>query len=125
MNAAYLSAGMRKILVFETPFVSGLEGIVRPVDGPVDEERLGLVPRDEALALVHHHVPEVFPVPPNFLSLLPKIVPVGAVPIEEVRIVVDAPSHVAERIIEALAVGHGLGRITEVPFPNVTSRISI
>ena len=120
-----LVAGVREVLVFDPPLVGRLERIVRPVDGPVDEERLGLVPRDEALALVHHHVPEVFPVPPDLLALLPEVVPVGSDPVEKMGIVVDASAHMAEGIVEPLTVGHGLGGIAQVPLPNVPGGIAV
>jgi len=97
---------------------------VRHVDGPVQKERAVPVVVDEALALLEHQFPEVFAVAEDLTSVAPEVVPVGALPVEEMGVVVDAAAHVSEGIVVALAVGHGLGRIAEVPLADVARDVA-
>ena len=61
----------------------------------------------------------------HFRSIAPKVVPIGAVPIEKVRIVVDAASHVTERFRESLPIGHRVWRIAKVPLSDVPGNVTV
>ena len=115
---------MRVIPVVFAPFVRSLQGVVRPIDCPVHEERLLRVFVYERFALAHHEIPKITAVFPNLDAVSPQIVQVRRDPVEEVGIVVDAPAHVAVGEIEALSVGHGFGSVPEMPFADVGRGIS-
>ena len=53
-----------------------------------------------------------------------QVVLVGATPIEEVRIVVDAADMMTKRIIKTLAVGNRRFMIAQMPFANVSRSIT-
>ena len=55
----------------------------------------------------------------NMFSIAPEVVSVGANPVKEMRVVIDAAAHVAETGIESLAVWHRCGSVAEVPFADV------
>ena len=82
---------VRQVLVAEPPLVRPLQRIMRPVDCPINEERLGFPPGYEAFALLDHEIPKVFSIPPDFPTLLPQVMTIGTVPVKEVTVVVDAP----------------------------------
>ena len=92
---------------------------MRCVQREVHEKGLGLVGRNKLRRLGSHQLGEKFSVLKNLFSVAPKVMSVRAVPVKEVRVVVDAAAHVAEGMVEALGIGHGLTRVAEVPFANV------
>lgn len=107
--------------------IGALEGVVRPVDSPVDEKRgvIFFTVVDDLEHFVDHEVAEVFAVVPDFLAVAPEVVSIGADPVEEVGVVIDAAAHVAEGRVEALAEGHGFGGVSEVPFADVMGGVSV
>ena len=115
---------MRMVLVVLAPFVRSLQWVVRPIDRPVHEERLLRVFVYERLALAHHEIPEITAVFPNFDAVAPQVVQVRRYPVEEVGIIVDAPTHVPVGEVETLSIGHGFGSVTEMPFADVGRGIS-
>ena len=75
-------------------------------------------------ALANHEIAKIASVFPNLDAVAPQIVQVRRHPVEEVGVVVDAPAHMAIGEVEALAVGHGLGSVAEMPLPDVGCCIS-
>src|SRR6056297_997340 len=82
--------------IFLSPFCRALQGVMRPVDGPVNKERLLFPSGHQPLALVDHGVSEVLTLLPDLLTVAPEVVAIGAVPVKEMRVVVDASTHVTE-----------------------------
>src|SRR5699024_6693378 len=84
----------------------------------VAEERLlPCVPADEVCGPLADHGGEVLAVAPHLLLPVPEIVH-GSVraPVEDVRVVVDAPGPEPEHLLEAVAGGRELLGRPEVPF---------
>ena len=95
-----------------SPFLGPLQGIMRHVDRPIEEEGFAFIPVDELLALIDHEIAEELAVVPDLLAVAPQIMRVGRHPIEEVRIIVDAPAHVPKGIIVAPLVLHHLSSLS-------------
>ena len=106
------------------PFLVPLIGIVREVQGEIDEERFGLVLLDEGGGLFDHHVGKEPAGVVHFFVVSEEVVFVGSAPVEEVRVVVDAPNMVSEGVVEALPVGNGPGMIAEMPLADVGRLVS-
>ena len=102
---------MRHVLVVLEPVRVSLIRVVRHVHRKVDEERIGLVVFDELAGLVHHQVGEKFPICVDLLTIAIQVVAVRPLPVEEVRVVVDAATHVTEGMIKALCIRHVLWRV--------------
>ena len=98
---------------------------MRGIDCPIEKEWFVLVCFDEFLAFLNHHVQKELTVTMNLCSVAPKIMTIWPYPIKKVRIIVDAATHVAERRIKALPVGHGVRGKAKVPFPNVACCIAL
>ena len=79
---------------------------------------------DERAGFIGHHLREIFSVLKNLCAVAPEIVAIGALPVKEMRVVVDAAAHVAEGVIETLTVGHYLGRVAQMPFANVRGGVA-
>ena len=69
-------------------------------------------------------VAEEFAVVPLLFAVSPKVVEVGAIPVEIMRIVVDTAAHVAERVIEPLPIWHRFRRVAEMPLAHMGRCIS-
>ena len=75
-------------------------------------------------ALLDHQVAEEPAGRVDLAAVALEVVAVGTGPVVEVRIVVDAAAHVAERAVEALAQRHGVGRVAEVPLADVAGGVA-
>ena len=95
-----------------------------PVDRPVEKEGVISMRFDEILALLHHQISKVLPVVEHFFSVTPQIVSIGSLPVKEVRVIVDATSHMPKGKIESLTIWHCLGRITKMPFADVSRGVA-
>ena len=69
---------------------------MRRVDCPIEEKRLIAISGDELLTFLDHHVEEKLTIPMDFGAIPPEVMTIGACPVKEVRVIVDATSHVAE-----------------------------
>ena len=106
------------------PFGVALVWVMRGIQSKVHEEGFILVLLDEFPGLGGHQFGEEISIFENLLAVAPEVVTVGTVPVKKVRVVVNAATHVAEGMIEALRVGHRLGRVAEVPFADVRGGIA-
>ena len=125
-ESGILVTWMRKlsIPVVGSPFRGSLQGIVGPVDGPVDKERALVLGADYSPGLLDHEITETCSIVPNLCSITPEVVAVRAIPVEEVGKVVDTPSHVSKGSVKALAVRHGFICVAEVPLANMVGPVS-
>ena len=114
--------GQRAVAI--EPFRVALVRIVRHVQGEVHEQRPIAVCLHEPARLGDHQFGEELPVVVDLLAVAPEVVAIGSVPVEEVRIVVDAPAEKAEGIVEPLLVGgHALGE-PQVPLADVRGGVA-
>ena len=102
------------------PLRVALVGKMRLVDRKIQEERPVLVFSQEREALLDHQVAEEPAGRLDLAAVALEVVPVGTGPVVKMRIIVDAAAHVAERAVEALAQRHGVGRVAEMPFADVS-----
>src|SRR5690606_4296716 len=71
-----------------------------------------------------HQIRKVLAIMKDLLTVAMQIVPVWSVPVEEMRVVVDAATHVPKRIVETLGIGHLLRDVAEMPFTDVPSCVT-
>ena len=76
------------------------------------------------MAFLDHQVAEEAAGALDLAAVAVEVVAVGSGPVEEMRIIVDAAAHVAERAVEALGQRHGVGRIAEVPLADVAGGVA-
>ncbi len=100
-----------QVLVFLAPMGFALERVVRLIDRPVEEEGFVLMSGDKLLAMIDDQIAEVFAFVMDLFGVVPKIVAIGTVPVEEMGVVVDAAAHVAEGAVKAVGGGNGVGGV--------------
>ena len=79
------------------PLRCPLHGIVRSIDRPVQEERAIAIGSMNSLPSLTIRSRKKSSVAKDLLAISPKVVSIGTIPVKEVRVIVDAPAHVAER----------------------------
>src|SRR5262249_49570545 len=93
--------------------------VMRHVDGQINEKWLGAMIADVRFRLIENQIGKVAAIEMHALIVFPEIVAIGAIPIEKVRVIVDATAHETEGIIETMIERSMAGGVTQVPFANV------
>ena len=73
---------------------------------------------------VDHQVREKLAIGEHLLAVAMQVVAVRSLPVEEVRVVIDAAAHVPERGIKTLPVGHCFWCIDQMPFSDMPRGVS-
>ena len=108
------------------PLLLGLQRVVRDVDRPVEEEGLPAIPRpDELLGFAQGLLGEEPPLVVDLLSVAPEVVDIGAAPVIEMRVAVDAPAQESPEIVEAPVVGGIFGTGAQVPLADAGRPVAV
>ncbi len=97
------------------PLGVALQWVMRSVDGEVQEERPVSIPLEKPARFLDHQIAEESPGELHFTSVAKEVVAVRTAPVNKMRIIVDTPTHVAERKVETLRRGHRFGAESQVP----------
>ena len=79
--------------------------------------------RNKLLAIIAHQIAKILAVAVDLLSVEPQIVTIGARPVKEMRVIVDAALHMPKGKVKALSIRLCLRQMAEVPLADVRSAI--
>src|SRR5687767_13683967 len=93
--------------------------VMREIDRKVDKERLPLVPFDKRARFTREQIRKKLAVVMNLFAVAVQVMHIWSRPIKEVRVIINAPAHMAERIVESLRIRHLRRRVSQMPFPKM------
>ena len=102
-----------------------LVGVVGSIHREVDEEWGFLVLFNEVTGFMYHQIGKKLPVLKDFFAIAVQVMAVWSLPVEEMRVVVNAPAHMPEGVVKSLRVGHVGGNVAEMPFADVCGFVAL